>query len=239
MSTVTWRAVDARGRDPRTGRAPRGRGWPSPATALAAVPVAVWPLQVVDDGGRYLTPARALAGGGDRVEAMLDALAGLGRPPREPLDVEALVRATPAGAVDLPLTTLSCAAAVEAAAHVDPVWLGQVDGRRAELRRAVVAAGRAAQLEAALHLTMLVATERLDPDDDEDVDSHIASGACLWLLAGAAASALAGAEPDPFAAWAALVAAGWWPVGPSGPSLVVSALDRSTAPVGRPASPAA
>jgi hypothetical protein len=50
----------------------------------------------------------------------------------------------------------------------------------------------------------------------------VASGARLWLLTGAVVSALAGADPDPFRAWGALVAAGWWPVGPSGGRLVLS-----------------
>jgi hypothetical protein len=78
-------------------------------------------------------------------------------------------------------------------------------------------------MEAALHVAMLLATERLDPVDDTDVDAHVASGARLWLLTGAVVSALAGVDPDPFAAWARLVTAGWWPVGPSGDRLVVSA----------------
>lgn len=238
MSTLTWRAVDAGGRDPRTGRAPRGRASPSPAAALAAVPVATWPLHVVDDDGRQLTPARALGGGGDRVEALLDALTGRGGLAPD-LDVEALARATPAGAVGLPLAVMARPAAVEAAAEVDPAWLGEVDARRAAMRRAVVAAGRVAELEAALHVTMLVATERLDPVEEDDVGAHVASGACLWLLAGAVVSALAGADPDPFGGWARLVAAGWWPVGPSRRRLVVGGPRRSAAGGRGAASPAA
>ena len=55
------------------------------------------------------------------------------------------------------------------------------------------------------------------------VAAHVASGARLWLLTGAVASALAAGDPDPFAPWARLVVGGWWPVGPSGGRLVVGA----------------
>jgi hypothetical protein len=68
------------------------------------------------------------------------------------------------------------------------------DGQRTAWRAEVVAAGRAEDLEAALHVAMLVATERLDPADDVDVDAHAASGAQLWFLTGAVAAALAGAD---------------------------------------------
>ena len=138
------------------------------------------------------------------------------------VDVEALARATPAGLVDLPVAVVDLREGVEAADRVDPEWLAAVDRRRAECRATVVAAGREEELEAALHAVMLVATERLDPPDDADVDQHVASGARLWLLAGAVASALSGPDPDPFAAWADLVTAGWWPIGPSDGRLVVS-----------------
>jgi transglutaminase-like putative cysteine protease len=67
-------------------------------------------------------------------------------------------------------------------------------------------------------VALLAATGRLDAG----VDARVASGARLWLLAGAVASALAG-PPDPFHAWGRLVAAGWWPVGPSRGRLVMSA----------------
>jgi hypothetical protein len=86
---------------------------------------------------------------------------------------------------------------------------------------ALVAAGRQVEAEAALHVTLLLATERLDPVDEGDVDAHVASGAQLWLLAGAVLSALSGIEPDPFQPWATLVTAGWWPIGPSDRRLVV------------------
>ncbi len=138
--------------------------------------------------------------------------------------MEGLARATPAGPVDLPFVVVELRDGVEAAGRVDREWLAAVDRRRAECRRAVVGAGREEELEAALHVVTVVATERLDPPDDGDVDQHVASGAQLWLLTGAVASALSGADPDPFAPWADLVTAGWWPVGPSDGRLVVSRL---------------
>lgn len=167
--------------------------------------------------GRVGAPVDALAAGGPRA----------GRP-----GLEALARATPAGAVDLPLAVVTLVEGVEAAQRVDRAWLEALDRRRAAARTAVVAAGRERELEAALHVAMLVATERLDPADDADVDAHVASGACLWLVTGAVASALAGTSPDPFRPWARLVAAGWWPVGPSGGRLVLSAREHAGGPVG-------
>lgn len=156
--------------------------------------------------------AAAVGPGGERVAALLDALTGGGD-----VDVPALAQETPAGRVDLPVVCVGLAAGVEAAAAVDPSWLAQVERRRSAARDDVVAAGRAEELEAALHVALLVATASVDGD----VDARIASGARLWLLAGAVASALRG-QPDPFDAWGRLVAAGWWPVGPSGGRLVVS-----------------
>jgi hypothetical protein len=131
--------------------------------------------------------------------------------------VKALARQTPAGPVDLPLVLVDLTAGVAAAAEVDPSWLAEVDRRRAAARAAVVAAGRQEELEAALHTVLLAATTPVDAG----IDARVASGACLWILAGAVASALAG-PPDPFHAWGRLVAAGWWPIGPSGGRLVVS-----------------
>ncbi|HTJ76197.1 MAG TPA: hypothetical protein VL337_12640 [Acidimicrobiales bacterium] len=227
---MSWHTVDAGGLDLATGRSPRPPGQPSPAAALAAAPVASWPVAVVDgDDDRRLGLAAALGPGGDRVEALFDALnvgsqaaspqiAGL-----EAADVAALARATPAGVVDLPLAIVDREGAVAAAARVDPAWLAAVDRQRAAGRQAVLAAGREGQLEAALHLGVLLATERFDPADDTDVDAHICSGARLWLLTGAVAAAMSGADPDPFAPWAQLVVTGWWPVGPSGGRLVVGA----------------
>ena len=185
----------------------------SPAAVLLATPVVSWPLAVVDDVGRPISFAGAVGPGGERVSELLDALTEPGE-----VDVEALARRTPAGPVALPLLCVDLAAGVEAAAGVDPSWLAEVDRRRAAARHDVVAGGRGEQLEAALHVALLVATVQLGAG----VDAHVASGARLWLLAGAVASALRG-EPDPFQAWGRLVAAGWWPVGPSGGRLVVSA----------------
>ena len=211
---MTWHAFDAGGSHLAGGR-------PSPAAALSAAPVAAWPLGVVDDDGRRLTFAEALGPGGDRVQELFEALmVGLAEPAS---DVDSLARMTPAGRVDLPLACLSLAEAVEAAAQVDTHWLAAVDRRRTVARQALAAAARDEELEAALHIALLLATERLDPDDDADVDAHVASGARLWLVAGAVVSALSGVDPDPFWAWGRLVAAGWWPVGPSGGRLVLSA----------------
>lgn len=139
-----------------------------------------------------------------------------------PVDLERLARATPAATVTFPLAVVALPEGVAAAGRVDPEWLGEVDRRRAASRHALVAAGRGAEMEAALQTIMERATERFDPVDDTDVDAHVASGARLWLLTGAVVSALTGVDPDPFEPWARLVTAGWWPVGPSDGRLVVS-----------------
>ena len=187
---------------------------------------------MVADDGRRLGLGQALGPGGDGVEALLSGFGGLAdHDGLGAADVEALARVTPAGPVDLPVSVVPLPAGVEAAGCVDREWLAAVDDRRAAPRRALAAAGRGEEMEAALHVAMLVATERLDPPDDADVDAHVASGALLWLLAGAVVSALAGARPDPFSGWGRLVVAGWWPVGPSGSRLVVSAAGRSAASV--------
>ena len=211
---MTWHAVDAGGSD-------LGAGRPSPAAALSAAPEAVWPLGVVHQDGRRLTLAEALGPGGDRVQQLLDAL--MGETKEAGVDVDSLARMTPAGSVDLPLACVSLTEGVQAAAQVDGHWLAEVDRRRTASRRALAAAARDEQMEAALHIALLLATERLDPHDDADVDAHVASGGRLWLVAGAVVSALSGAEPDPFCGWARLVAVGWWPVGPSRGRLVLSA----------------
>ena len=228
---MTWHAVDAAGMDLSTGRPPCEPGWPTPAAALSAVPVPAWPLAVAGDD-RRLTTAQALGPAGDRVAALLESLAG----PVERDDggdgaarLASLARLTPAGRLALPVDVVVLRAGVEAAARVDHEWLVAVGRARDEARAALVTAGRQAEMEAALHVTILLATERFDPADDADVDAHVASGARLWLLAGAVVSALSGRRPDPFEAWASLVVAGWWPVGPSGGRLVVSASDRARA----------
>jgi len=154
-----------------------------------------------------------------------DLLEAVGRPPAlDAGDVARLARSTPAGQLDVPVTVVDLKAGADAAAGVDRPWLADVDRRRDEARRAVVDAGRGAELEAALAAAMTLAVERFDPVDDTDVAAHVASGGRLWLLTGAVASALATPAPDhdPFAAWAHLVVAGWWPVGPVGGTLVVA-----------------
>jgi hypothetical protein len=219
--TGRWHAVDGRGLDLATGRPPEAPGWGSPAAAVAAAPVVTWPLAVVDGSGARGGLAAALGPGGAAVERLLDGLAGA-----PAADVEALAPSTPAGPVALPLDVEGLPVAVAAQDRLDPAWLAEVERRRDTARAVLVAAGREAELEAALHVAMLLATERFDPADDTDVDAHVASGARLWLLTAAVASALAGADPDPFAAWARLVVAGWWPVGPCGDRLVLAHAGR-------------
>jgi hypothetical protein len=151
-------------------------------------------------------------------------LRALDDPP--PVDVQRLARATPAATLTLPLAVVALPDGVKAAGRVDRAWLAEVDCRRAGSRQALVAAGREAELEAALQAAIVRATERFDPAEDDDVDAHVASGARLWLLTGAVASALTGVDPDPFEPWGLLVTAGWWPVGPSDGRLVVSEASR-------------
>ena len=217
--SAPWHAVDGGGRALATGRPPEPPGWPSPAAALAAAPVGAWPVFVAGSHGRRLALAEALGPGGDRVERLLETLAG-GMPGDG--DVEALARDSPAGALELPVDVVPLRDAVDAAAAVDAAWLAAADRAREGLRRELTAAGRELETEAALHVSMLLVTEWLDPADDEDVDAHVASGAQLWLLTGAVVSALADAAPDPFASWGRLVAAGWWPVGPVDARVVVT-----------------
>lgn len=211
--------MDVTGLDLNTGRPPSWPGHPTALAALAGAPVVRWPVAVLGADGTRLSFAQALGAGGERVQRLVDELAGAGS--AGDLDVEALARRTPAGAVDLPVAVVGMADASVEAGRVDGWWLDRADAVRAGLRRDAVAAGREAALEAAVHVAVLVATERLDPPEDGDVDAHVASGAQLWLVAGAVAAAVAGADPDPFAAWARLVSAGWWPVGPAGQRLVV------------------
>jgi hypothetical protein len=210
---VSWRAVDAGGRA-------LGPARPTAAAALSAAPVPAWPIFVVEADGRRLDLAAVLGAGGRRVQDLLDALTTRDTE----VDVEALARLTPAGPVDLPIDVVALPAGVAAATDVDPTWMAEVERRRAALRHAVLGAGREDELEAALHVALLLAADVLDPEDDADVDAHVASGARLWLVAGAIVSALGGADSDPFAAWAWLVAGGWWPVGPCRGRLVVSAV---------------
>lgn len=226
-----WHAVDDRGHDLATGRTPSAPGTPSPAAALASAPVITWPPAVVAPGARRRSLAQALGPGGDAVERLLQRLvAGPGASPE--VDVASLAAAAPTGPLDLPLAVVGLAEGARCSAGVDPGWLAAVDRRRAAARPPLLAAGRADQLEAALHVAMLVATEVLDPPGAGDVDAHVASGAQLWLLGGAVAWSLAGAGGagghgrNPFGPWAELVTAGWWPVGPSRGELVVAVVPR-------------
>ncbi|MDQ6725641.1 MAG: hypothetical protein M3066_05695, partial [Actinomycetota bacterium] len=74
MTSGGWHAVEAGGSDLATGRSPRGPGAASPAAALAAAPVASWPLSVVDGDCGGMDLEAALGPGGTRVAALLDAL---------------------------------------------------------------------------------------------------------------------------------------------------------------------
>ena len=206
----------------------------SPAAALAAAPVVSWPLEVVADDGRRVDVAAALGTGGRRVAVLLDRMATGTRPPPGS-DIAALAAATPAGPVDRPLAVVGFAEAVEATAAVDRAWLAAVDTCRSTARDLLTAAGRGVELEAALHLAMLLATTPVDgvagassggpgTSGGAGPDTTVArgaSGARLWLLGGAVAWALLGDEADPFSGWAELVTFGLWPVGPVGDRLVV------------------
>jgi hypothetical protein len=222
-----WHAVDRHGRDLATGRAPSAAGFSSAAAAVAAAPVVDWPLAAVADDGRRRSLGMALGAGGAAVERLLDRLLtpADGTPA---VDVASLAPATPTGRLDLPLAVVDPTEGVERSADVDPAWLAAVDRRRAAARPPLLAAGRADELEAALHVAMLVATDVLDPTGAGDVDAHVASGAQLWLLGGAVAWSLAGGgrARNPFGPWAELVTAGWWPVGPSRGELVVAVVPR-------------
>ncbi|MGH9177195.1 MAG: hypothetical protein ACRD0N_01385 [Acidimicrobiales bacterium] len=217
---MTWHAVDSAGLALATGRPPAGPGHATPAAALTGAPVVTWPLAAVDGQGQRLRLGVALGAGGDRVEHLLAALAG-GRLRVSGAELEALARATPAGGIVLPLAVVGLATAAGASARIEPSFLAEVEQQRADLRQAVVAQGREPDLEAALHVTMLLATERLAPVGPTGADGLVGSGARLWLLTAAVVSALAGWAPDPFAAWGWLIAAGYWPVGPSDGYLVV------------------
>jgi hypothetical protein len=122
------------------------------------------------------------------------------------------------------------AAAGQVAASVDGGWLARMEDVRHDARRRLVAAGREADLEAALHVAVLVVTASTQPhagDREATPAEVVRSGGILWLLGGAVAWALARAGPegaltaDPFEPWAELLASGLWPVGPAGDRLVV------------------
>ncbi|MDQ6797266.1 MAG: hypothetical protein M3011_04440, partial [Actinomycetota bacterium] len=150
-------------------------------------------------------------------------------------DLACADRATPGGPVPAHLGVVGLDEAAEAATAVDPAWLTVVDTRRSAPRAALVAAGRETELEAALHLAMLLATVALE--DGSPPEARVASGARLWLLGGAVAWALLGGQADlgslgndPFAPWADLVSYGIWPVGPVPGRLVVGVDPLSSTP---------
>lgn len=188
---------------------------------MAAAPVAVWPSAAVTSDGRRVGLGEALGPGGELVERLLERL--LVPPSGEPAtELAVLAAATPVGRVDLPLDVVCLQTGVEVSADIDPSWLAAVDEQRSTARAALVAAGRGVELEAALHVAMLLGIEIFDPEDDEDCAAHIASGAQLWLLGGAVAWCLSVGVASPFAPWAELVARGWWPVGPTRGRLVIA-----------------
>ncbi|MGI9079828.1 MAG: hypothetical protein ACR2GF_03255 [Acidimicrobiales bacterium] len=210
--------MDGAGLALATGRPPRPPGATSPAAALAAAPVATWPLATVNDHGRRVDVAAALGTGGARVAELLGRIAGEVTAPGG-VDIADLAAATPAGPVTDAVALVGLAEAVEATAAVDRAWLDAVDRCRAAPRHGLEGAGRGTELEAALHLAMLLATGPVD--DSVAGVARVASGARLWLLGGAIAWALTGDAADPFACWAELVSYGLWPVGPVGGRLVV------------------
>lgn len=201
-----------------------------------------WPLTVVGGTGPggagradRLGLGAALGPGGDRVERLLARLMNgdttigdttigpttVGEPEIGEPGLPALAAATPAGLVDLPLAVVAVDEGVEAAKVVDPGWLAEVGRQRERPRRGLEEVGRAEDLEAALHVAMLLATERF-ARPDSSVAERVAAGGRLWLLGGMVAWALTGPGDDPFVSWATLVTAGLWPVGPAGGRLVVS-----------------
>jgi len=166
-----------------------------------------------------MSVAEALGPGGGRVATLLHRLAS-GAPAPAGLALDELARATPAGAVDLPVAAFGLADAVLAAGEVDPDWMAVVDERRSVPRPLLAAAGRTTELEAALHLAMLLGTRPVGPQDGVG-GARAASGARLWLLGAGVSWALIEDAADPFAAWTELVSYGIWPVGPTGGRLVV------------------
>ncbi len=221
-----WQPGDQSGR-----RLDHGRcvPWPrssSPAAALTAAPSLCWPVTLGADDGWQMGLAEALGPGGAAVEALLTRLLGPS-PAIGDLDVATLAAGTPLGPAPAPLALVPLPEGVEQCKRVDPAWWADVDACRSAPRTALLRAGREVELEAALHVAMLLATEHLAPADDDAVDERVASGAQLWLLGGAVAWALLSEEVNPFASWAELVATGLWPVGPCQGRLVVASSMRT------------
>lgn len=225
---MSWHTVDAQGNDLATGRPPSDTGKTSPPAALLAAPVACWPVTVAN-GDRRIGLAAALGLGGERVEQLIGAL--VAEPDRslaaelaaEPAELAALAAASPAGPVNLPLAVVGLAAGAAASGLVDRSWMSGSELQWSDARRRLASQDRTVQMDAAVHVATLLVIERWRPLGDE-VDIRVATGALLWLLTGAVAWALASAPGDavdPFASWSRLLAAGFWPVGPSGEHLVV------------------
>jgi hypothetical protein len=217
--TRGWFAVDADGQDLATGRPPSGQGAASALEALTAAPVASWPLAAVR-GRRRLRLATVLGRGGRTVERLIDALAGRARQPLT-ADLAVLAASTPGGHVDLPLALVDPAEGARAAAGVDPLWLARLAAGRSAARGLLVSTGRSDELEAALHVALLVA-DGLQGHGEHDMAGRVVAGQRFWVLSGAIAWALTGRTRHPFRAWTSLLAGGFWPVGPSHGRLVVS-----------------
>lgn len=221
--SLGWHAVDLFGHDLASGAPPRPPGAPSPAAALANAPSATWPAVVVDGDGRRTTFADAVGTGGQAVARLLDRLLAPATAVTE-ADLVVWANATPAGQLELELDVVSLADGVERSASVPPHWLAEVEARRSAPRQMLVDEGRSTELEAALHVAMLLATDHLGVGvGADDVEGRIAAGARLWLLGGAVAWSLTGPRAHPFRPWADLVTAGLWPIGPVDDRLVVAA----------------
>lgn len=221
MERLNWHAVGSDGLDLTTGRAPRPPGASSAAAALASAAIAIWPPVAVAGDGRRADLAGALGEGGEHVESLLERLMAPVRPVST-LTMAYLARATPVGRLDLPVFFVDQGEGLDATGELDPSFLAALEERRSEPREALVQAGRGLELEAALHVAMLLATDRLRPGYGPVLGAEVASGAQLWLLGGAVAWCLWRPGSDPFGPWAELVTRGWWPIGPSRGRLVVA-----------------
>lgn len=221
-----WHALDRHGATLTDGRRPTGPGAVSPAAALRAAPVVCWPIEVAS-GDRRLALGQALGPGGDEVEDFLEDLVGDTHSGPDSADAIAsselarLAASTPAGTISAALAVLDISAGARAAVDVEPRWLAEVAEVRQLPRDILAGAGRLDQLEAALHVSMLVAAGCLARGDDGPSE-QMASGGQLWLMVGVVAWALASPGKHPFQAWGQLLTRGIWPIGPSHGRLVVS-----------------
>lgn len=218
---MSWHAVDAEGRDLSTGRPPQPSpgGHRSPAAAVAAARTIRWPLAVVADDGGQIDLAGALGPGGAVAARLLGRIATGARLGPD-ADIPALARTTPLGVVDLPVVVVPAGEALDESLALPAGWLHALEFRRQQAWRALTCGGRRVELEAVLNVAVLLLADRTSADDPPD--ERMASGARMWLLGPALASALANQVHDPFAAWGELVAHGLLPVGPLGGRLVVA-----------------